>query len=120
MFLDSICSNPDLKPIIDVLKTAYSIIQIGVPIILLIIGTVDLGKAVMAGDEKEIKSATGMLAKRAGAAVGVFLLIYIVQLVTGLVGAKDWRECWTGTPTTAEDGTGGETDDDTTSDGLGG
>jgi hypothetical protein len=118
MYLETaatLCANEDLKVIIDILKTAYTIIQIAVPIILLIIGTVDLGKAVMAGEEKEIKAATGMLAKRAGAAVAVFLLIYIVQLVTGLVGGNDWRACWKGTTTTTEENgeTGGDETDDT-------
>jgi hypothetical protein len=99
MFLSDYCDYPDLKVLIQVIKTFYGILQIGVPIILLVIGTVDLGKAVMAGDEKEIKAATGILVKRAGAAVGVFLLVYIVQLLTGLLGGQisgsdAWKACW--------------------------
>jgi hypothetical protein len=99
MFLYDYCGDEDLAVIIRVIKAFYGIIQIGVPIILLVIGTVDLGKAVMAGDEKEIKAATGMLMKRAGAAVGVFLLVYIVQFLTGLLGGQisgtdKWENCW--------------------------
>ena len=44
----------DLQTIIGIVKTVLKILQIGMPIILLLFGTIDLGKAVMAGDEKEI------------------------------------------------------------------
>lgn len=90
------CNDANLLSIIGIAKTILSILQIGIPILLLIIGTVDLGKAVMAGDEKEIKSATGTLVKRAIAAVAVFLLFMIVTVVTGWVGGEEWRECWDG------------------------
>lgn len=90
------CENPDLLTIIGLLKKVLMILQIGIPIVLLLFGTIDLGKAVMAGDEKEIKSATGLLLKRTIAAVAVFLLILIVSIVTGWVGGDEWKECWTG------------------------
>lgn len=86
--------SEELIAIIGIAKTILSVLQIGIPILLLIIGTVDLGKAVMAGDEKEIKSATGTLVKRAIAAVAVFLLFMIVTVVTGWVGGDQWKDCW--------------------------
>ncbi len=89
------CHNEDLLTIIGLLKKVLMILQIGIPIVLLLFGTIDLGKAVMAGDEKEIKSATGLLLKRTIAAVAVFLLILIVSIVTGWVGGDEWKECWT-------------------------
>lgn len=87
------CSD-ELKVIIGLLKLIYGIVQIVIPIILLLYGTFDLGKAVMAGDEKEIKAATGLLLKRAVAAISVFLLLIVVKLVTGMVGDKAWIKCW--------------------------
>ena len=87
--------TPSLQSIIGIVRTVLKILQIGIPIILLLFGTIDLGKAVMAGDEKEIKSAINILIKRAIAAVAVFLLFLLVSVVTGLVGAEDWKECWT-------------------------
>lgn len=88
------CENQDLLTIIGIAKKVLTILQIAIPIALLIFGTLDLGKAVMAGDEKEIKSATGVLIKRVIAAVAVFLLILIVSVVTGWVGGDEWKTCW--------------------------
>ena len=88
------CTNSDFLAIIGILKKVLTILQIAIPIGLLIFGTIDLGKAVIAGDEKEIKGATGILIKRIVAAVAVFLLILIVSVVTGWVGGDEWKECW--------------------------
>lgn len=89
-----LCQNQDLRSIIGLAKMILKILQIAIPIVLLIFGTIDLGKAVMAGDEKEIKAATGILIKRVVAAVAVFLLILIVSVVTGWVGGDEWKACW--------------------------
>ena len=88
------CSNSDFLAIIGILKKVLTILQIAIPIGLLIFGTIDLGKAVIAGEEKEIKTATGTLIKRIIAAVAVFLLILIISVVTGWVGGNEWKECW--------------------------
>lgn len=88
------CQNTDLLSLIGMAKKILTILQIAIPIALLIFGTLDLGKAVMAGDEKEIKAATGILIKRVVAAVAVFLLILIVSVVTGWVGGDEWKTCW--------------------------
>ena len=89
-----VCVNEHFEEIIKYVKIAYNVILIAVPIVLLVIGSVDLLKAVSSGDEKAIKAATSMLGKRAAAAVGVFLLIIVVRLLTGIVGGDQWRECW--------------------------
>ena len=63
-------------------------------------GTIDLGKAVMSNDDKEIKGATGKLIKRAIAAVAVFFVVTIVSVVMGWLGKTDvggqngWVQCW--------------------------
>lgn len=88
------CSDANLLKILGLVKKVLAILQIAIPIILLLFGTIDLGKAVMAGDEKEIKAATSTLLKRAIAAVAVFLLFTIVTLVTGWVGGDKWSTCW--------------------------
>ena len=41
----------------NVISTVVTIIKIGVPIFLIIFGMLDLGKAVITNDEKEMKSA---------------------------------------------------------------
>lgn len=94
----------DLVPIFKFLKFGvYPIIQIGIPIILIIMGSVDLGKAVMSSDDKEIKGATSKLIKRAIAAVAVFFVTTVVSLLMGMLaqsddnsvtGGADWKDCW--------------------------
>ena len=95
----------DLEPIIRFLKLGVlPIIQIGIPILLILMGTIDLGKAVLSSDDKEIKGAVGKLVKRAIAAVAVFFVATIVTLVMGLFGqsgtdddvegTESWSACW--------------------------
>ena len=77
-FLDT-CT--DLMPIIKLIKFGViPLIQIGIPIILILLGMLDLGKAVMSSDDKEIKGATGKLIKRAIAAVAVFFVVNCFQM----------------------------------------
>lgn len=97
----------DLEPIARFLKYGvYPIIQIGIPILLIIMGTIDLGKAVLSSDDKEIKGATSKLIKRAIAAVAVFFVATIVSLLMGMFKSSgsgvttetnqgNWSDCWT-------------------------
>ena len=56
----------DLMPIIKLIKNGIiPLIQIGIPIILILLGMLDLGKAVVASKEEEIKAAQKLLVKRA-------------------------------------------------------
>ncbi len=92
----------DLMPIIRFIKLGVlPIIQIGIPIILIVMGTIDLGKAVLSSDDKEIKASTTRLLKRAIAAVAVFFAYTIVNAIMGLlksdsndINTTDWATCW--------------------------
>lgn len=106
MLFTDICT--DLAPIIKFVKLGvFPIIQIGIPIILIVLGTLDLGKAVIASKEDEIKNAQKMLIKRAIYAVMVFFVVTIVRLVFGLFATSNndnlidgdknnqsWATCW--------------------------
>ena len=94
-----------LAPIVRLIKFGvFPIIQIGIPIILILMGTIDLGKAVMSNDDKEIKGATGKLIKRAIMAVAVFFVVLLVRVVFGWLGktgdddiqndSESWWSCW--------------------------
>ena len=93
-----------LGPIVGFVKGVLTIIQIGIPIILIIMGSIDLGRAVLSSDDKEIKGATSRLIKRAIAAVAVFFVSTIVSLLMGLFSntgdelmadeANNWSVCW--------------------------
>ncbi|MEG1495167.1 MAG: hypothetical protein RR406_02590 [Bacilli bacterium] len=97
--------DPNLLTIIKFIRQGiFPIIQIGIPIILIIMGSIDLGKAVLSSDDKEIKAATGKLIKRAIAAVAVFFVTTIVSLLFGMfkstdvgtseAGQANWSDCW--------------------------
>jgi hypothetical protein len=81
--------------------------MIGVPIALIIFGMVDLGKAVIASKEDEVKKATKLLGKRFLYAIGVFAVVWFVTFVFDTLSAstsgaidykKDsknsWQQCW--------------------------
>lgn len=63
-------------------------IKIVVPILLIIFGMLDLGKAVAAGKEDDIKKGQATFMKRAIAAITVFLIVAIVQLIFSLLVAQ--------------------------------
>ena len=91
-----------LEPIVKFIKNGIMpIIQLGIPILLIVFGSIDLGKAVMSSDEKEIKGATGKLIKRIIAGVVVFFIPFLVDLVMNLIstsgtvsGNTSWADCW--------------------------
>ena len=81
------------------------VFKIVIPILLIVLGMLDLGKAVIASKDDEIKKATKSLAFRAVAGVAIFFIPTIVSMVLGMVsnfsesGAREdfnvCRECIT-------------------------
>lgn len=95
-------------PLVAIVKNGIMpFIQIGIPIILIVLGTIDLGKAVISSDDKEVKAAQTRLIKRCIYAVAVFFIVTLVQLIfslvastaanngNGLENADSWWNCWT-------------------------
>lgn len=72
-----------------IISTIITIIKIVVPILLIIFGMIDLAKAVMAQKEDEIKKGQQTFIKRLIAAVVVFFVIMIVQMVIRFVSTND-------------------------------
>lgn len=110
-FLEICGANTRIQPLWSIVGTIINAIMIGVPILLIIFGMVDLGKAVIASKEDEVKKATKLLGKRFLYAVGVFAVVWFVTFVFDTVGdmvkdeddysyvdnAKEndsWRRCW--------------------------
>jgi hypothetical protein len=75
----------DAAVIANLVHAVINIIKIFIPIVLIIFGMLDLGKAVMSNDEKTMKEAQGKLIKRFIYAVLVFLVVTLVQVVLGFV-----------------------------------
>lgn len=100
----SICEMESLNPVWNLVGFIVKTIWIGVPILLIVFGMIDLGKAVIASKEDEVKKATKAFGKRFLYAVAVFLVVWIVQLVLSTAasigeGAVDyneasWKACW--------------------------
>ena len=91
------CSDNSIGPIIGFIKGIFTLIQWWIPIGLILMGSIDLGKAVLSSDDKEIKQATSKLIKRAIAAVAIFFIVIMVNVVMGLVAADysdSWLTCW--------------------------
>ena len=83
-----------LLDIVTIIRKVVDIIKILIPIGLILFGLLDLGKAVIAGKEDEMKKFQGALIKRVIYAVVVFLVVQIVVFATGLVGSSHWQDCW--------------------------
>ena len=86
------CGNLDLEfagtfPYL--ISNIVTIIKIVVPILLIIFGMLDLGKAVVASKEDEIKKGQQTFIKRAIAAVIVFLVVQVVQIVVNFVSSNE-------------------------------
>lgn len=62
------------------------VFKIVIPILLIIFGMIDLGKAVIASKDDEIKKATKSLAMRAISAVVIFFIPTFIGIIMGLVG----------------------------------
>lgn len=72
-----------------VVSTIVTIIKIAVPILLIIFGMLDLGKAVMASKEDEIKKGQQTFMKRIVAAVIVFFVVQLTQIIFKFVSGND-------------------------------
>ena len=93
-----------LNPIWNVIGFIVKAIWIGIPILLIIFGMIDLGKAVIASKEDEVKKATKAFGKRFLYAVAVFLVVWLVQVVLSTVASvgegavnydeASWKACW--------------------------
>ncbi len=91
-----------LEPLVRVIYKILMVFWIIVPIGLIVFGTIDLGKAVIASDEKEVKAAQKRLISRFIYAALVFFIPVIVTAIMGLVAdsgakgtnTKTWQACW--------------------------
>ena len=73
---------------------ALNIIQIAAPILLIVLGSVDLSGAVISNDNDAIKKATSKLVRRAIAAIAIFFVPLLVKLLL------DMAARWGGLPIT--------------------
>lgn len=68
-----------------VISILYIVIQIAVPIVLVIMGSLDLMKGITAGKEDEMKKGQQLFIKRLISAALVFLVFMVVKLLISVV-----------------------------------
>lgn len=80
----------DIDPIVPgTIRTVVTVLKIAIPIILIIFGMLDIAKAVMANDDKEMKEAQKKLIHRIIYAVVVFFIIALVQFIFARLAKAD-------------------------------
>ena len=98
--VDSACYGFDA--VVRVIKDGvFPIIQIVIPIILLVLCTFDLGKAVIGSDDKENKKLLKRIVRRLVYAILIFFFITVLNLIFTMVGSITendtlvrWSNCW--------------------------
>lgn len=76
-------SIPNAVP--KVVSIVYTIIQIAIPVILVVMGTLDLFKGITAQKEDEMKKGQQMFVKRLIAAALIFFVFVIVKVIISFV-----------------------------------
>lgn len=86
-YLDTVkCGNTEIPaPIPAIIRTIINIIKIATPLVLIIVGMIDMIKAVTSNDEKKIKESQSKFIKRLIPATMVFLVISIIQFVVSII-----------------------------------
>ena len=77
------------EQIVNIVNLIYNAIRIGVPLILIIVGMFDMGKAITQQKEDEIKKAQTLLVRKAVAAALVFLMLSMVNLIFNIASSGD-------------------------------
>ena len=98
--VESACYGFD--SIIRVIKDGvFPIMQIVIPIILVVLSTLDLGRAVISSDDKENKKNLKRIVRRLVYAILIFFFITVVNLIFTMVGSITenenlikWSQCW--------------------------
>lgn len=93
-----VCDEQNTLFVFQIARWVILIIQIAVPFVLIIWGSIDFFKAVIAGDEKEMKQKRKPFVQRVVAALIIILLPTIVNLILKNVASNTnnkFATCWT-------------------------
>lgn len=83
--MENICESYSFLSVLVLIKYAINIIQIVLPIILIIFISVDLIKALISNDEKQMQKTINIISKRLFYAVLLFVVPTIVNLLIGVL-----------------------------------
>ena len=89
------CGNFEVPiSLVNIVSTIVTLIKIGVPIILIVLGMIDMGKAVASQKEDDIKKGQKTLLSRCLNAGIVFFIIAIVQLIMNILNNVTGDSVW--------------------------
>lgn len=83
--VETLCNNEYLTPYITIVNTIINFIKIGVPIILIILGMIDMTKAVASQKDEKIKAGQKTLISRLITGAIIFFIVAIIQLIVGII-----------------------------------
>lgn len=98
--IESACYGFDF--LIRIIKEGiFPIVQVVIPIILIVLCTFDLGRAVIGSDDKENKKILKRIVRRLVFAILIFFIVTVINLIFTMVGNitenEDlirWSQCW--------------------------
>jgi len=86
LLLDVTCESVLGQDMINLLQDLFAAIKIVVPLLVLVLITVDMVKAVLAGNDDQIKKAQSAAIKRLIVGVALFFLPNLVNLILEIAG----------------------------------
>lgn len=95
--LQNVCDQEGILKSFKFLGRILYVIKIVIPILLIVLGTIDFGKVIIAGKDDAIIGAAKRLASRAAAGIIIFLLPTIINFVFGLLpqAENNYSKCST-------------------------
>ena len=111
--INDLCADGTLiMLVVSIVKTVFTIIQFGVPAVLIILCAIDMFKAMTNGDEKEVSKAKKNSIRRLIYALVIFLIVPLLKIVMntvnsivkideGMTAFQTFFACWDKTGTTS-------------------
>lgn len=82
---EHLCSENNIKQAMKIIGYIVLIIKWIVPLILIVLGMIDFGKAIMSGDDKALNKATGAFIKRIIAGIVIFFIPTIILAILNVI-----------------------------------
>ncbi len=91
-----VCGDPDLLRIMLLVNNILTIVKISLPLIIIVLATIDIGKSSMRGDQGELKKTIIKSGRRLLSAIIVFFIPTIIAVVFDLAGrSTEFTDCFT-------------------------
>ncbi len=88
-----ICDSPEVLSIINIIIIVIKIIRIVVPIILMVSIMIGITKAIMKNDNDALAKSLKTSAAKIIAAILIFLIPTLVNVIADIVGTNDYKQC---------------------------